>query len=512
MAEDRVPLLGLAHAVEDLDAKAADSIPRDASSSDLDNFCANASVLLRKIDLRLLPVLFITFNFNFIDKSILSSASVFGLGDDINLVGNQYSWVSSMFYVGYFIWEYPSTVLIQKLPVGKYMAFNVVAWGFVVAATSLCSSYGELMTARFLTGALEATISPAALYITSMWYTRDELPSRMAICHAGNSAGGAVASVFSYVIGHITHPLTPWKWLYIIFGTSTTLWGLVVLLFLPDSIETAHFLDEDEKELAEQRVLTSGSQLITAAMHKWKVEQAIECLLDPKTWFCVCISLFAQIPNGGTQGFANLLLTGFGFTPLQSTLIGLPSSVISLTTILVSGRLATLHRNTSTILISTMTIPPVIGSALMNWGPNPWIKLTGYYLLGFSHGVMPLTIALVGSNFRGVTKKMTVTALMFCSFCGGNIIGPQLFHKSEAPHYPTAFKSIAISYALVSLTSLFMRFFLIRINKKRDIAERTSGLSQQPVLEDLIDEEPILLQKSDDDATDYNGSSIKPAD
>jgi len=136
------------------------------------------------------------------------------------------------------------------------------------------------------------------------------------------------------------------------------------------------------------------------------------------------IQQLSQMPNGGTQSFANLVLTGFGFTSLQSTLVGLPASFISFSTILITGRLATKSRDISTILISAMAIPPIVGSALMNWGGHQGVKLIGYYLLGFSHGIIPLTMSLIGSNVRGVTKKMTMTALMFLAFCAGNMLVP----------------------------------------------------------------------------------------
>lgn len=54
-------------------------------------------------------------------------------------------------------------------------------WGIIVASTAACTSFEGLMTARFSTGAVEASISPAFLYVTSMWYTRDEMPSRMGL-------------------------------------------------------------------------------------------------------------------------------------------------------------------------------------------------------------------------------------------------------------------------------------------------------------------------------------------
>ncbi|RDW75795.1 hypothetical protein BP5796_06616 [Coleophoma crateriformis] len=387
---------------------------------------AVAKKVLRKIDWRLLPILFISSNFNFIDKSILSSASVFGLSADIHLHGKQYSWVSSMFYFGYFFWEYPTTVLIQKLPIGTYVAGDIIIWGAIVAATAACNSFGGLITARFFTGVVEATISPAFLYITAMWYTRDEMPSRMAMWYAGNSFGGAI------------------------FGVATSVWGIIVLLLLPDTIATAKFLTEDERKYAEERIAKKGAGVTMSIKNEWK---------------------FEQMPNGGTQSFANLVLKGFGFTSLQSTLVGLPASAISFSCILLTGWLATKYRDITTILISVMILPPVVGAALMNWGGHNGVKLLGYYLLGFAHGAIPLTMSLIGSNTKGITKKMTMTAIMFIAFCAGNIAGPQLFISSEAPHYPTAFKSILICYALASLASLGLRFHLTWLNKRRDVTE-----------------------------------------
>jgi len=108
--------------------------------------------VLRKIDFRILTLMFITYNLNFMDKTILSSAAVFGLTDDNHLINNQYSWVGSIFYFGYLFFEYPTTILIQKLPVGKYLSGVTLCWGVIVASTAACSSFGGLMTCRFLLG------------------------------------------------------------------------------------------------------------------------------------------------------------------------------------------------------------------------------------------------------------------------------------------------------------------------------------------------------------------------
>lgn len=108
--------------------------------------------VLRKIDLRILLIMFVTYNLNFMDKTILSSAAVFGLTEDNHLVGRQYSWVGSIFYFGYLVFEYPTTILIQRLPVAKYLSGVTLVWGAVVAATAGCGSFGGLATCRFLLG------------------------------------------------------------------------------------------------------------------------------------------------------------------------------------------------------------------------------------------------------------------------------------------------------------------------------------------------------------------------
>ncbi|ESZ92444.1 hypothetical protein SBOR_7161 [Sclerotinia borealis F-4128] len=477
MSTEDTPLLSDGTSPDPLPIK---STKQNEDANSIDSYPENpafAKRLLRKIDLRLMPLMFITFNFNYIDKTILSSAAVFGLVGDTHLVGNQFSSISSMFYFGYLFWEYPGVYLIQTLPVAKYIAADIVLWGVIVASTAACTSFEGLMVARFFTGAVEASISPAFLYITSMWYTRDEMPSRMGLWYAGNSFGGAIASLLSFAIGQIHSSLKPWKWLYIIFGSATTIWGFVVLTLLPDSISSAKFLTPEERKCAEERVLTAGTGVTMSIKNEWKGEQVIECLLDPKTWFCFFISLFTMIPNGGTTSFANLVITGFGFTGLQSTLVSLPSSLISFLTILTTGYLASTYRNIITLLIPTMLLFPILGSALMNWAPLDSLKLTGFYSIGFAHGTIPLTMSLIGANTRGTTKKMTMSACMFVAYCVGNMLGPQLFLESEAPYYSTAFVAILGFYCAAACTAVGLRVYLVGVNGRREREESIAGVA-----------------------------------
>jgi MFS family permease len=121
-----------------------------------------------------------------------------------------------MFYFGYLFWEYPTTILIQKLPVGKYLSTAVISWGAVVAATAACTNFDGLAATRFLLGLFEATVVPSFVYIISQWYTRDEAPVRTSFWFVGNDIGATVSGLIIYGIGRIQDPLKPWQWMFIV--------------------------------------------------------------------------------------------------------------------------------------------------------------------------------------------------------------------------------------------------------------------------------------------------------
>jgi MFS family permease len=402
---------------------------------------------------------------------------VFGLREDNHLQGQDYSWVSSVFYFGYLFWEYPTTLLVARLPVAKYLVANTFLWGAVVALTAACSNYGGLITVRFILGVAEATITPAFMFITSTFYTRDEIPTRTGIWFAGNSVGGLVASFIAYGTGHITGSLSPWHWMYIIVGVLTFLWAIPLLLFLPDDIETAKFLTPEEREFAARRVVVAGTGRTSKTT--WRMDQAFECIRDPKTWIIFSMSLLTQIPNGGTQNFGNIVIKSFGFTSLQSTLLVIPASVISACTIAGTGWLAGRYRQLNCILIVCVVIPAVIGSALIYVRPrtSSGVQLFGYFLLSTGPGGIPLLMSLVGANYKGVTKKMTMTAMLFIAYCAGNIAGPQFFKASDAPHYSMAFRAILVCYSIVVALAMTLRVYLQYENRRREKAEGIKGSS-----------------------------------
>jgi MFS family permease len=127
----------------------------------------------------------------YVDKTTLSYAAIFGIKDDLGLHGTEYSWLSSIFYFGWLFWSIPSNLILQRCPPAWYLALNIFMWGALLMCQAGGKSFGALAVLRVLSGAFESIADPAFMLFTSMFYTREEQPSRISVWYAFNGIGVA---------------------------------------------------------------------------------------------------------------------------------------------------------------------------------------------------------------------------------------------------------------------------------------------------------------------------------
>ncbi len=302
------------------------------------------------------------------------------------------------------------------------------------------------------------------------------------------------------------------QWIFFIFGATTFAWGLVLLYFLPDTPKNARFLKPHEQQLA---LLRPQKMQKTTKSNIYKKHQAIEALTDPKTWLLFAFTVSATIPNGGFTNFSSLIIRGFGFPLFTTLLMGLPSAAFQLIFVLGSSFLATKFRKSRCIIMSLLCTISVIGSVLVRELPqdNKVGRLFGVMILGAYAASFPLSLSLIASNVAGFTKKSTVTAIMLMGYCAGNIAGPQLFLKREAPGYKTAFTALLICFCCAFGFVLTLREVMRRENNKRDKeqgrvieAEKRAGQDGQPEegSEEVLDEGDLSF-----DMTDFENRSFR---
>lgn len=135
--------------------------------------------ILRRIDLALLPLMLAVYFLHALDKATLSYASVFGLIDDTELHGTQFSWLSSVIFLAQLIFQLPVAWALVKLPIGTFTSAMVLGWGVTLAVMTSAGSFPALLALRFLLGAFEASVGPSFVAISQMWWRRREQTMRI---------------------------------------------------------------------------------------------------------------------------------------------------------------------------------------------------------------------------------------------------------------------------------------------------------------------------------------------
>ncbi|GME29145.1 hypothetical protein GTA08_BOTSDO06040 [Neofusicoccum parvum] len=423
--------------------------------------------LLWKIDLRLIPLLCLTYMLQSIDKTTLSYAAVFDLREDTHLKGTEYSWLGSLFYLGYLAWEYPTSLLLQRLPVNKFMAGTVIAWGAVLMCHAACSNFSGLAAVRTFLGVFEASVNPATMIIFSMWYKRIEQPLRMGIWIGSAGIGYVIAGIASFGIGHIHGVVSSWRTMFLIWGGVTTAWGVVLWFTLPGSPVTAGFLTEDERKGVIDRIKTNGTG-IESKIFKWN--QFKEAILDIKTWLLFIFAVTSNSPNGGLTTFQGLIIKGMGFSAMQTTLIQMPSGGVQAVVCVFATFLASKFPNARLSVMLGCLIPflvGVIGLWLID-DSKPYGRLACLWISFSYTATWTLSMSVATANTAGHTKKVTTNALLLCGYCLGNFIGPFFFISSQAPTYNLGVGMMFFCIAVQVVSILGIWFVLWRRNRSRE--------------------------------------------
>lgn len=244
-------------------------------------------------------MLCIVYGLNFLDKTCISYASVMGMKTSLGLVGTNYQWLGSMFYIGYLAWEYPTNRLLQRLPLAKWSSFNIIMWGLTLCCMSATENFAGAVAVRFFLGVFEAAVTPGFALFTSQWYTRSEQGYRTGIWFSFNGFaqifGGLVAYGISIGVQKHGASIASWKIVFLTIGLLTAAVGFSFLYFMPDNQLNARFLTPQERLLAIERI--RKNQQGVGNKH-FKMYQLKEALTDPMVWAFVVLAMVADIPNG----------------------------------------------------------------------------------------------------------------------------------------------------------------------------------------------------------------------
>ncbi|PPR01815.1 hypothetical protein CVT24_001679 [Panaeolus cyanescens] len=422
----------------------------------------------RKIDWHILPLMCILYWIQFMDKTTLGSAAILGIREATHLSTNQYNWLGTIFYISYLVFEFPQNLCLQRFPVGKWMSFNIAVWAVALCAHAACKNFAGLFVVRLILGMCEGSITAGFMIVSSMFYTRNEQTLRVGYWFLMNGTAQIISGFISFGALHIkTKAFEPWQWLMIITGFLTLLTALAFWFLFPDSPTNAWFLTREERAIAVRRL--KENQTGVENKH-FKKEQMIEALLDPKTWFFALFSALDNVPNSLTNQ-RQIIVASFGFTPLQTTLLGCVDGVIEIITIWTGVTLAARIPNSRAYVSFIYFIPNIVGVFLINF--LPWSNKVGLLFAQWTTGVgttgFVLALSWVSSVTAGHTKRITVNAIMLSAYCIGNSAGPFMWQAKYKPRNHIPWIIIGICYLCCMGLLVILRYHMSNENKRRDL-------------------------------------------
>ncbi|KAJ5116238.1 MFS general substrate transporter [Penicillium angulare] len=456
---------------------------------------ATSKRLRRLIDKRVLVVMTGTYFLQSLDKNAISFAAIMGIQEDAHL----YSWLHTVIYFGILFAEYPTNLLVQKLPIGKYLAANIFLWGLTLTMNVFGFNFAILCVLRVLLGIFEAVSQPTFLLLSSMWYKREEQAHIVAYWYGMNGVQGIVGGLFAYGMSHVHSPVVKsWQLLFVLLGCITCLWSIFVLWWMPDSPMRAKCYSEEDRILIIERVRANQTGIQNRKFKKGHVQEAIR---DPQIWLYILIQIIIQIPTGGLGSYSTILIKNFGYTELQTELLSMVNGAVQCV-VLLSAAWLSRHYNQTILFQFAFLIPNIAGTAVLMAVPISSSTKVGlliaYWCTLSFWGTTVLLMSLLSRNVAGQTKKSVSTASLFLAWAVGNMIGPQVFQSKDAPRYFTCFSVHMGCYIVIIILLALLRWYLKWQNMKRDQLQendpRASELNLDNAFDDLTDGENLSFR------------------
>ncbi|CAG9982302.1 unnamed protein product [Clonostachys byssicola] len=406
-----------------------------------ENLAAMEKALVRKLDTRCLPILIILFLLNILDRNAIANARLGGLEESLHLTDLQYQiavmlvWGKHQSSAGYISMMVPSNMLLSIIKPRIYLPTVVMIWGVVSGATGFTQNFGGLAALRFLVGVTEAPYFPGCIFLLSSWYTKRELPSRIAVFYLGYTLASAFGGLMAAGILSGMDGLggyAAWRWIFILEGALTVVIGIPAFFLLPNYPNNTRWLSAEESALAQYRLARDYEGEAD------EVEESVfvgfkQSISDPKSWILVLIQTGAVMSMSFTYFFPSIVQT-LGFPRVETLLLTAPpyflACVYSITNSWHSGK-----TNERCFHIVTGCCISIVGQILSMSTHNIGARYFAMFLQAVgSFSVFQLVLSWVSSTIPRPKAKRAVTIALATAISNmTNISSAYLYPSSDAP-------------------------------------------------------------------------------
>lgn len=447
----------------------------------------------------LLWILVMFFGLN-LDRGNLANAAADNLLDDLHLSTNDYNNAQNMYRIGFLIAEIPSQMIGKRLGPDRWIPIQIILWSLASGGQFFMQNRAGFFACRFFIGLFMGGFIPDSILYLSYFYTKSEMPFRLALFWFVDSMSGVIASFIAYGVLHMRGVAgrEGWRWLFLIEALISIVIGFLSFLFLvpgPTQTQTwwnpKGYFSEREEKIIVNRVLRDDPS--KGDMHNRQglsLKMLWQSLKDYDLWPIYAIGILFEIPTAPPKTYLTLSLKAIGFSTFQTTLLSIPVTVFASINLLLVTELTERFHQISLIGLLTQlwTLPLLIvlytsAGSLSHWG----LYAVTFVLLGWPSP----HAAHVGwcSRLSNTVRTRTVSAALYnitIQFSG--IASSNIYRADDKPLYRRGNKQlIAINIATVVLYALAKAYYVRRNQWKKARWEKLSPEERATYLETTTD-------------------------
>ncbi|KAJ5629378.1 hypothetical protein N7528_003035 [Penicillium herquei] len=448
----------------------------------------------------LLWILVMFFGLN-IDRGNLSNANSDGLLTDMGLTTDDYNNATNMYRIGFLIAEIPSQMIGKRLGPDRWIPVQIICWSLASGGQFFMHNRAGFFACRFLLGLFMGGFIPDSILYLSYFYTKSEMPFRLALFWFTDSISGVIASFIAYGVFHMggVAGREGWRWLFLIEALISFVIGVLsFFLLFPGPTQTKTrwnpkgIFSEREESIIVNRVLRDDPS--KGGMHNREaisLKMLWQSLKDYDLWPIYLIGILFEIPTSPPKSYLTLSLTDIGFSTFHTTLLSIPVTVFAAINLLLVTELAERTHQISIVglLTQVWSLPCLIvlytsAGSLSNWG----MYAVSFVLLGWPSP----QAAQVGwcSRLSNAVRTRAVSAAAFNIMIQlSGIASSNIYRTDDKPLYRRGNKQlIAINVANIVVYALAKVYYVSRNRWKKAQWDKMSSDEKITYLETTTDE------------------------
>ncbi len=292
---------------------------------------------IRRIAWRFMPVLALSYLLSFLDRVNVSFAALTA-NRDLHLSASAYGWGAGIFFVGYFLFEFPSNILMARVGARLWLPRIMVSWGVVSGLMALTVGPWSFYLVRFLLGVAEAGLFPGLLLFMTYWFPRRYRARYIGLMLVGMPASSLIGAPISGLLLGLDGllGLHGWQWMYLLEALPTVLLGLFLYFLLTDRPAEATWLSSEQRawlaeELAREEPPSHGGGLGFFAMMR-----------NVRVLFYALVFFNVTSASYGLGLWLPQIVKNFGLTNTQTGFVAALPYLTGTLAILAWGRIADL--------------------------------------------------------------------------------------------------------------------------------------------------------------------------